>query len=168
MTEDILLPFDLPAVRRKKVSAAFDGGRITSDGGVMLFAAAEFNTTRPRLLKLGARGYRNGIAWAARLCRRLARRHFDPPRCGGADAERAVNEGLLFAPVPGPNLQRLHPNESKRRNRRLDSSRARHVRLAVPLPSGIAANKSGSHYQGEYDARPGARSRSYSRDCKMP
>jgi len=38
MGEDIRLPFDLPAVARKKVSAAFDGGRITSDGGVMLLA----------------------------------------------------------------------------------------------------------------------------------
>jgi len=33
MGEDIRLPFDLPAVVRKKVSAAFDGGRITSGGG---------------------------------------------------------------------------------------------------------------------------------------
>src|SRR5438477_13101827 len=41
MDEDIPLPFDLPAVARKKVSAAFDGGRITSDGGVMLLAQAE-------------------------------------------------------------------------------------------------------------------------------
>src|SRR3984893_10339539 len=41
MDEDIALPFDLPAVARKKVSAAFDGGRITSDGGVMLLAQAE-------------------------------------------------------------------------------------------------------------------------------
>ena len=39
--DDIPLPFDLPAVARKKVSAAFDGGRITSDGGVMLLAQAE-------------------------------------------------------------------------------------------------------------------------------
>src|SRR6516162_2875470 len=39
--DDALLPFELPAVRRKKVSAAFDGGRITSDGGVMLLAQAE-------------------------------------------------------------------------------------------------------------------------------
>src|SRR5260370_2863582 len=38
---DDRLPFDLPAVPRKKVSAAFDGGRITSDGGVMLLAQAE-------------------------------------------------------------------------------------------------------------------------------
>jgi putative SOS response-associated peptidase YedK len=41
MDEDISLPFDLPAVARKKVSAAFDGGRITSDGGVLLLAQAE-------------------------------------------------------------------------------------------------------------------------------
>lgn len=41
MTEDTLLPLSFPAVGRKKVTAAFDGGRITSDGGVMLLAAAE-------------------------------------------------------------------------------------------------------------------------------
>jgi hypothetical protein len=41
MLEDSLLPFSFPAVERKKVSAAFDGGRITADGGVMLLAAAE-------------------------------------------------------------------------------------------------------------------------------
>ena len=33
--------FSLPAVGRKKVVAAFDGGRITSDGGVMLLGAVE-------------------------------------------------------------------------------------------------------------------------------
>ena len=36
MLEDDLLPFSFPAVERKKVTAAFDGGRLTSDGGVML------------------------------------------------------------------------------------------------------------------------------------
>ena len=41
MTENSLLPFSLPAVSRKKVMAAFDGGRITSDGGVVLLAEAE-------------------------------------------------------------------------------------------------------------------------------
>ena len=41
MTDDTLLPFLFPAVRAKKITAAFDGGRITSDGGVMLLAAAE-------------------------------------------------------------------------------------------------------------------------------
>lgn len=41
MTDDMLLPFSFPAIARKKITAAFDGGRITSDGGVMLLAAAE-------------------------------------------------------------------------------------------------------------------------------
>jgi hypothetical protein len=34
-------PFGFPAIGRKKVTAAFDCGRLTSDGGVMLLAAAE-------------------------------------------------------------------------------------------------------------------------------
>src|SRR5438876_5187488 len=41
MTDDNLLPFCFPVVRRKKITAAFDGGRISSDGGVMLLAQAE-------------------------------------------------------------------------------------------------------------------------------
>ena len=41
MTEDILLPFDLPAVRRKKVTADFEGGLISSDGGLVLLRGAE-------------------------------------------------------------------------------------------------------------------------------
>jgi hypothetical protein len=41
MSDDNLLPFSFPAVQRKKITAAFDGGRITSDGGVMLLAQAE-------------------------------------------------------------------------------------------------------------------------------
>jgi hypothetical protein len=35
-----LLVFRFPAVQCRKVLAAFDGGRLTSDGGVMLLAAA--------------------------------------------------------------------------------------------------------------------------------
>jgi Transposase DDE domain group 1 len=41
MSDETIEPFGLPAVGRKKLTAAFDGGRITSDGGVMLLAAAE-------------------------------------------------------------------------------------------------------------------------------
>ena len=41
MSDDTVEPFLFPAISRKKVTAAFDGGRITSDGGVMLLAAAE-------------------------------------------------------------------------------------------------------------------------------
>jgi len=41
MTDDSLLPFSFPAMNRKKVTAAFDGGRISSDGGVVLLAEAD-------------------------------------------------------------------------------------------------------------------------------
>ena len=41
MIEDTLLPFDLPAVRCKKVTAGFDGGLISSDGCVVLLREVE-------------------------------------------------------------------------------------------------------------------------------
>jgi hypothetical protein len=41
MTDTTILPFSFPAVARKKVTADFDGGRLTSDGGVMLLSMAE-------------------------------------------------------------------------------------------------------------------------------
>ena len=41
MTDDTILPFSFPAVQAKKVTAAFDGGRLTSNGGVILLAMAE-------------------------------------------------------------------------------------------------------------------------------
>jgi len=41
MPDDTTAPFLFPATVRKKVTAAFDGGRITSDGGVILLVAAE-------------------------------------------------------------------------------------------------------------------------------
>jgi hypothetical protein len=41
MTEDTLLPFDLPAVRRKKLTVDFDGGNQSSDAGLLLLRQAE-------------------------------------------------------------------------------------------------------------------------------
>jgi len=41
MDNDTMLPFPLPSVGRKKLTAAFDGGRLTSDGGVVLLCLAE-------------------------------------------------------------------------------------------------------------------------------
>ena len=41
MNDNTTLPFTFPAFCTKKISAAFDGGRISSDGGVMLLAQAE-------------------------------------------------------------------------------------------------------------------------------
>lgn len=39
--DDSATDFSFPAIGRKKVTAAFDGGRLTSDGGVLLLAQAE-------------------------------------------------------------------------------------------------------------------------------
>jgi hypothetical protein len=41
MAVDSAPRFSFPAICRKKVTAAFDGGRLTSDGGVLLLAQAE-------------------------------------------------------------------------------------------------------------------------------
>ena len=41
MSDNTVVPFGFPAVCRKKVTAAFDGGRLTSDGGVLLLAQIE-------------------------------------------------------------------------------------------------------------------------------
>jgi hypothetical protein len=41
MIDDSVVAFGFPAICRKKVTAAFDGGRLTSDGGVLLLAQAE-------------------------------------------------------------------------------------------------------------------------------
>ena len=41
MTDDRLLPFDVPAVQRKKASAVFDGSLPSSDGGLVLLREAE-------------------------------------------------------------------------------------------------------------------------------
>src|ERR1700674_5603500 len=41
MTDDTIPLFSFPAVQGKKVTAAFDGGRMSSDGGVMLLSLAE-------------------------------------------------------------------------------------------------------------------------------
>jgi hypothetical protein len=41
MEEDSLLPFAFPAVARKKVTASFDGGMLSSDGGVLLLRSVE-------------------------------------------------------------------------------------------------------------------------------
>jgi len=41
MTNDTIPLFSFPAVEGKKITAAFDGGRMSSDGGVMLLSMAE-------------------------------------------------------------------------------------------------------------------------------
>jgi hypothetical protein len=39
MTDDTLLPFDLPAVRRKKLAVDFESGNQSSNGGALCVTA---------------------------------------------------------------------------------------------------------------------------------
>src|SRR5258708_37059495 len=55
MSEDSLLPFELPSVARKKLSVGFDGGQLSSDAGVLLLRGVE------KKLGLAAR-----LAWCIR------------------------------------------------------------------------------------------------------
>jgi hypothetical protein len=41
MTDDTPLPFDLSAVRRKKLTVDFGGGNQSSNGGLLLLRSAE-------------------------------------------------------------------------------------------------------------------------------
>lgn len=50
MSDDSFLPFGLPAVSRKKVSANFDGGAISSDGGLLLLREADRRLGLTRML----------------------------------------------------------------------------------------------------------------------
>jgi len=50
MSDDSFLLFDLPAVCRKKVSASFDGGAISSDGGLLLLREADRRLGLTRML----------------------------------------------------------------------------------------------------------------------
>ena len=45
MPNDTILPVGFPAVGRKKLVAAFDGGRITSNGGLVWLAQADRELT---------------------------------------------------------------------------------------------------------------------------
>ena len=50
MSDDSFLPFDLTAVCRKKVSANFDGGAISSNGGLLLLREADRRLGLTRML----------------------------------------------------------------------------------------------------------------------
>jgi Transposase DDE domain group 1 len=43
MSDDTVLPFDLPSVAGKKMRVGFDGGQLSSDAGVLLLRGAEKN-----------------------------------------------------------------------------------------------------------------------------
>lgn len=102
MPDDTTAPFPFPAVSRKKITAAFDGGRLSSDGGVMLLAQAE---------------RRLGIA--ERLARFIPDER-DPARVRHAVADNCLlfGEDTIFIQEIPPSVllhnSRRHPRGSRR------------------------------------------------------
>jgi hypothetical protein len=70
MTDDTILPFAFPAVHAKKVTATFDGGRLTLNGGVMHLAmpsgVSVWPTIWPGCSRIGA--IRGGSCTALSTC----------------------------------------------------------------------------------------------------
>ena len=86
MTEDTLLPFDLPAVKRKKVTADFGGGLISSDGGLVLLREAERRLGLAQTLAGCIREWRNPALVVHTLPAMLRFRMF-AIACGYEDAD---------------------------------------------------------------------------------
>ena len=99
MTEDTLLPFDLPAVSRKKVTADFAGGSISSDGGLVLLRGAERRLRLAETLAGCIRDWRDPARTVHSLPAMLRFRMF-AIACGGA-CSRAGEAG------PGEGRRRL-------------------------------------------------------------
>jgi hypothetical protein len=51
MTDDNLLPFSFPAIHLKKITAAFDGGRISSDEGNSVISVIKNDALTSLLLR---------------------------------------------------------------------------------------------------------------------
>jgi hypothetical protein len=126
MHDDTLLPFDLPAVCRKKVTAAFDGGSISSDGGLVLLREAERRLGLSALLAKCMQDRRDPARIAHELTEMLRFRMF-AIACGNEDADDcdALRKDPLFklsvdrAPESGdplcsqPTMSRLENMPSK-------------------------------------------------------
>jgi hypothetical protein len=64
MSDDTVAPFLFPAISRKKVVAAFDGGRFTSDGGVMLLVSrCRVGIDRPGMVAVGCHDVAPPLFW---------------------------------------------------------------------------------------------------------
>ena len=84
MSDDSLLPFEPPNVRRKNVSAAaFDGGLISSDGGLVLLREAERRLRLAETLAGCIRDRRNRAQIVHSLSAMLRLRMLDIA-CGGS------------------------------------------------------------------------------------
>ena len=85
MIEDTLLPFDLSAVQRKKVTADFEGGLISSDGGLVLLrdAAPGSRSPGPSSRPSGRACSRSAPGWSRRprACASTSPRPVPTPPC---------------------------------------------------------------------------------------
>ena len=97
MTEDSLLPFDLPAVSRKKATCDFGGGLISSDGGLVLLREAERRLGLAETLAGCIREWRDPALVVHTLTAMLRFRMF-AIACGYEDADDcdALRGDLLF------------------------------------------------------------------------
>jgi hypothetical protein len=96
MSDHSLLPFDFPAVRRKKVTAAFDGGLISSDGGLVLLREAERGLGLAELLAGCLRDRRDPVLVTHGLAEMLRFRML-AIACGYEDADDC--DTLRFDPL---------------------------------------------------------------------
>ena len=153
MTEDTLLPFDLPAVQRKKVTADFAGGSISSDGGLVLLRGAE---RHPGALRRSR--WRQG----PRLRRvRLRRRLVEPRAPGGRPAggddprlRRALHRHLAQRRSGStPSLLHVMRSELSALRRGYRQSHSRRL-SSFPHPSAPEAPSLRRHYPASGHAYP--------------
>ena len=119
MTEDTLLPFDLPAVRRKKVTAGFDGGLISSDGGLVLLREAERRLRLADTLAGSMRDRRDPASVSSKRIADVRRechaRRADPKRAETASPARAVPlfRDFVAGPWKEAHFDRYKPSTKK-------------------------------------------------------
>ena len=119
MTDDTLLPFDLPAVQRKKVTADFAGGSISSDGGLVLLRGAERRLGLAETLAGRIREWRDPYRVVHSLPAMLRFRMF-AIACGYEDADALRQQAQVGRTVTA--------------RRSMDESRAGSVAMTATLP----------------------------------
>ena len=124
MSEDTLLPFDLPAVKRKKVTADFGGGLISLDGGLVLLRGAERRLGLAETLAGCIREWRNPslvggrhevrARWAGAAQRPSQLRALRPHNVSRRCWARARLSGLSLRPAAAPARARSLPEVRRR------------------------------------------------------
>ena len=148
MTDDTLLPFHLPAVQRKKVTAAFDGGLISSDGGLVLLRETERRLGLAETLASCIRDRRNPALVVHSLAAMLRFRmlaiacgYEDADDCDALRADPLFKLAVGHAPESGrdlcsqPTMSRLENAPSRIEVARDDGGAGRHLLPQLPSPS---------------------------------